>query len=143
MRAADDVTRGKSHYLAEAQRLHALVQLGASQPTLCLIDELLSGTNAAERLAASAAILEHLVESGALVLAVTHDLELAEQLGRSFETYCFADDFAGHDLRFDHVLRPGIGTGRNAILLLEHLGYPQSLLDRARARLRPPGARTG
>jgi len=135
MRAADDVTRGKSHYLAEAERLHTLVRLVGSGPTLCLIDELLSGTNAVERLAASAAILEHLAESGALVVAATHDLELAEQLVGVFDAYSFADDFAGCDLRFDHRIRAGLATRRNAIQLLEHLGYPQELVDRARGRL--------
>jgi DNA mismatch repair ATPase MutS len=135
MRAADDVTRGKSHYLAEAERLHTLVRLVGSGPTLCLIDELLSGTNAVERLAASAAILEHLAESGALVVAATHDLELAEQLVGVFDAYNFADDFAGCDLRFDHRIRAGLATRRNAIQLLEHLGYPQELVDPARARL--------
>jgi hypothetical protein len=139
MRAADDVTRGKSHYLAEAERLHTLVRLVGSEPTLCLIDELLSGTNAVERLAASAAILEYLSQAGALVVAATHDLELAEQLRDAYDAYNFADDFADRGLQFDHRIRVGLATTRNAIELLERLGYPRQLVERARGRVcRPP-----
>jgi len=139
MRTADDVTRGKSHYLAEAERLHTLVRLVGSEPTLCLIDELLSGTNAVERLAASAAILEYLSQAGALVVAATHDLELAEQLQVVYDPYNFADNFADRGLHFDHRIRVGLATTRNAILLLERLGYPQEVVARARGRIsRPP-----
>ena len=52
-----------------------------------------------------------------------------------FDAYGFADDFAGCDLRFDHRIRAGLAAKRNAIQMLEHLGYPQELVDRARARL--------
>lgn len=136
MRASDDVVSGKSRYLAEAERLRAVVeQAEDGGPTLCLIDELLSGTNASERLAASEAILEHLRAAGALVVAATHDLELAAQLQGSFDTYNFANDFAGDDLRFDHRIRLGPARNRNAIELLARLGYPPRLVERARARL--------
>ena len=111
MRATDDVARGRSRYLAEAERLHTLVrEAGAEPATLCLIDELLSGTGAAERLAASAAILEHLGRAGALVVAATHDLELAQQLQGTYDSYNFADDFTEDDVRFDHRIRAGLAS---------------------------------
>jgi DNA mismatch repair ATPase MutS len=138
MRVTDDLVHGKSRYLAEAERLLTLVrQVGSGPAALCLVDELLSGTNAAERLAASTAILEHLERAGAVVVTATHDLELAEQLRSTYDAYSFADDFSGDDLRFDHHIRPGLATGRNAIQLLERLGYPAELVGRARQRLEP------
>ena len=76
----------------------------AEPATLCLIDELLSGTGSAEQLAPSAAILEH--------------------LGR-----------AGDDVRFDHRIRAGLASRRNAIRLLERRGYPSELVASARGRL--------
>jgi hypothetical protein len=133
MRLRDDILAGRSRYLAEAERLLVVVRKADSnEPTLCLIDELLSGTNAAERLAASRAILDYLARRGLLVVAATHDLELTSSLGDHYDTYFFADDFARDDLRFDHRLRPGVATTRNAIRLLERLGYPEAIIAHAR-----------
>ena len=133
MRVGDDILAGRSHYLAEAERLLALIRKGDSgEPTLCLIDELLSGTNAAERLAASRAILDYLADRGLLVVAATHDLDLTESLRDRYESYFFADDFSRDDLRFDYRLRPGVVTTRNAVRLLERLGYPKEIIARAR-----------
>ncbi len=133
MRVGDDVATGKSRYLAEAERLLTIVRLTASDtPTLCLVDELLSGTNAVERLAASRAILDFLASHGLLVVAATHDLELTEYLAERFDSVHFADDFRRNDLAFDHRLRRGVATTRNAIHLLERLGYPEEIVSRAR-----------
>jgi len=133
MRVGDDILAGRSRYLAEAERLLALVQKADSgEPTLCLIDELLSGTNAVERLAASRAILDYLADRGLLVVAATHDRELTQSLRDRYESYFFADDFSRDDLRFDYRLRPGVVTTRNAIRLLERLGYPKEIIARAR-----------
>jgi hypothetical protein len=133
MRVGDDILAGRSRYLAEAERLLALVRKGdVGEPALCLIDELLSGTNAAERLAASRAILDYLAGRGLLVVAATHDLELTESLRDRYDSYFFADDVSRDDLRFDYRLRPGVAETRNAIRLLERLGYPSTIVARAR-----------
>jgi hypothetical protein len=137
MRVGDDVLAGKSRYLAEAERLLTLVRRAASgEPTLCLVDELLSGTNASERLAASRAILDHLAARGLLVVAATHDLELTDSLKERYDSYFFAADFSRDDLHFDYRLQPGVATTRNAIRLLERLGYPRAIIDQARGSLR-------
>jgi hypothetical protein len=135
MRLRDDILAGRSRYLAEAERLLVLVrQADSAEPTLCLIDELLSGTNTDERLAASRAILAYLAGRGLLVVAATHDLELTEYLGGRYDSYFFADDFSRDDLRFDHRLRPGVAKTRNAIRLLERLGYPETIIALARGK---------
>lgn len=132
MRVADALLDGKSRYLAEAERLLVLVRRSDSgAPTLCLVDELLSGTNAGERLAASRAILGYLVRRQTLVLAATHDLELADRLASCYESYFFQDDFARNNA--DHRLRAGLAPAGNAIDLLERLGYPQEIVAEARA----------
>jgi DNA mismatch repair ATPase MutS len=133
MRVGDALLEGKSRYLAEAERLLVLVRLAdAGRPSLCLIDELLSGTNTTERLAASRAILDHLARHGMLVLAATHDLELTEHLASHCDGYYLSDDSARDDLRFDYRLQRGVATTRNAIQLLERLGYPDEVLADAR-----------
>jgi DNA mismatch repair ATPase MutS len=132
MPVGDGILAGRSRYLAEAERLLALVRMGDSgEPTLCLIDELLSGTNAVERLAASRAILDVLADRGLLVVAATHDLELTQSLDDRYESYFFADDFSRDDLRFDYRLRPRAVTTRNATRRLERLGYPKEIIARA------------
>jgi DNA mismatch repair ATPase MutS len=133
MRVRDDILEGRSRYLAEAERLLALVRRAdRSEATLCLIDELLSGTNASERLAASRAILDYLADRGLLVVAATHDLELTEALRERYDTYYFGDKLTGDDMRFDYRLRPGVATTRNAVRLLERLGYPAAIVAQAR-----------
>ena len=132
---ADELDEGKSYYLAEAERLLYIVQaVGGDVPCLCVVDELLRGTNAAERTSASAAILAHLCSQNALVLVASHDAELASVVTGAMEHYHFTDHFDDGRLRFDYRLKPGRGTTRNAIKLLESLGYPASVVEEARAR---------
>jgi DNA mismatch repair ATPase MutS len=133
MRVGDDILEGKSRYLAEAERLLTLVREAELRPpTLCLIDELLSGTNVSERLAASRAILDYLARHGTLVVAATHDVELIESLRGQYDSYYFADELDREDMRFDYRLRPGVATTRNAVRLLERLGYPDTIVAQAR-----------
>lgn len=131
---ADNISQQKSLYFAEAERLLNIIRPHSDEPTLLLIDELLSGTNYTERLAASAAILNYLRNSNALVVVATHDLDLAENLGETYLFYHFSDKVDRSNLDFDYTLKPGIATSRNAIKLLEHLGYPQEITQEANNR---------
>jgi len=137
MRVGDDVLAGKSRYLAEAERLLTLVrQSDSGSPALLLIDELLSGTNVAERVAASRAILDHLARRNPLVVVATHDQELASHLRGRYDAVFFADGLTRGDLRFDHRLQAGVAVTGNALRLLEHLGYPEEILSEARGQSR-------
>ena len=64
------------------------------------------------------------VTRGLLVVVATHDLDLAGSLDEHYDRCFFADDFTRDDWRFDYRLQPGVATTRNAIRLLERLGYP-------------------
>lgn len=129
---ADDISQQKSLYYAEAERLlHIISPDYHKLPALYTIDELLSGTNYTERLSASAAILSYLKTKNALVVVATHDLDLAESLGGSYQCYHFSDKVDKNNLDFDYTLKKGIATSRNAIKLLEHLGYPQEIIQGA------------
>jgi DNA mismatch repair ATPase MutS len=138
MRVSDDILEGKSRYMAEAERLLALVREAGDRPTaLCLIDELLSGTNVAERLAASRAILDYLARQDMLVVVATHDIELTHALRTLYDSYFFGDELGRDDLRFEYRLRRGVATTRNAVRLLERLGYPEAIVARARGEETP------
>ncbi len=131
----DNLMEGKSFYYQEAERLLRLIQTAArgdaKVPALCIIDELLSGTNYIERFAASQGILSYLAHENALVLAATHDLDLAEKLQGLYRCYHFTDQVREEGLIFDFKLKEGIATTRNAIRLLEYLEYPAEIVSQA------------
>ena len=109
-------------------------------PTECclfLLDEMFRGTNAVERIAAGEAVLRELllVRPGRgkrhVALAATHDGELVELLSDTFDARHFGDSIGADGLVFDHRLREGPATSRNAIALLRLSGAPESLVNRA------------
>jgi DNA mismatch repair ATPase MutS len=128
----DDLAAGKSYYYVEAERILKTMQgFSAGISALCIIDELLSGTNSIERLHASEAIIQYLAKQNTLAVIATHDLELAERLNGLCDFYHFASTVDENGLKFDYLLRPGIATTRNAIALLKYLGYPKEITEKA------------
>lgn len=143
---ADSLAEGKSYYYLEAERLLKMLRAASAvedTPALCIIDELLSGTNYTERLAASEAILDHLARQNAVVIVATHDLDLAEKLQGLYRCCHFTDQVGRDGLYFDYKLKEGIATTRNAIRLLDHLGYPGDLVRRADLAAGQSGAKGG
>jgi hypothetical protein len=148
---ADDPASGKSYYLVEVESVLDLVRAARTpQRHLMLFDELFRGTNAIERIAAGAAVLESLLatESGTstrdngprnIVIAATHDLELVDLLARRYAPYHFTDSLDADGLIFDYRLRQGASTTRNAIALLELRGAPSDLVARALAHAQDLG----
>lgn len=135
MRLGDDLASATSLYMAEAQRLLALVRaVDAGGRTLCLCDELLAGTDAQDRSATSAAILGYLGRQGGLVVVATHDREMVKHCFSDWDSYYFSEELDPTGLVFDFRLQPGIARSRNALRILEHLGYPPEILAEARAR---------
>lgn len=134
---ADDLLTGRRYYIAEVESLLGLVDAsGAAAPHLFLLDELFRGTNAVERIAAGQAVLLQLLLAANqarphVVLAATHDGELVDLLPGTYAPYHFGDTVAPDGLTFDHKLRPGPATTRNAIALLRIHGAPDELLVRA------------
>jgi len=138
MNHVDAIEEGKSYYLTEAERLLRIVRaVEDSVPSLCVIDELLRGTNSTERVAASTEILDFVCRKNAIVIVVSHDLDLAHTVEGTYDAYHFADHLAGDELRFDYLLHPGISDSRNAIELLHSLGYPEAIVEGAKKRAEP------
>lgn len=131
----DDVMAGKSFYFIEAERiLRTINSLDSNVPTLCIIDELLSGTNSGERLQASDAIIRYMIQQNTLVICATHDMELIERMNGLCDLYHFTGTADETGLKFDHQLKAGPATNQNAIELLEYLGYPKEITDRAKRK---------
>ncbi len=104
-------------------------------PVLCFIDEILRGTNTVERIAASSQLLQEIAKGRALCFAATHDIELTRLLEESFENYHFEEVLSDGDILFDYTLKNGRATSRNAISLLELIGFDKKVTDRARRRV--------
>jgi hypothetical protein len=126
LRTSDSVTDHRSRFYAEISRLKDVVDLARSgEPLLFLLDELLSGTNSHDRRIGAQALLVGLVERGAIGLATTHDLalaEIAEQLtGRAINVH-FEDHLEGGEICFDYHLRPGVVARGNALELMRAVG---------------------
>jgi hypothetical protein len=138
MGRSDSLIERRSYYLDEVQGIVAIVNASdAAGAHLFLLDELFRGTNATERIAAAEAALLQLTNTATahIVIAATHDTELAALLTETFTTYHLADRAVHGDLIFEYRLAPGPSTSRNAITLLERHGAPPKLVARARARV--------
>ncbi|HEU0164379.1 MAG TPA: hypothetical protein VFQ54_04990 [Thermomicrobiales bacterium] len=135
MRVEDSLARGVSFFMAELQRLKAVVDAADAarvRPVLYLLDEILQGTNTAERQIASRQVLRHLSRANAIGAVSSHDLALLEgdQLESIARPVHFAETFqrgpTGPDMTFDYTLRQGLATSTNALKLMELLGFDLS-----------------
>jgi hypothetical protein len=134
----DNLIEGKSYYLDEIQALRRLFSPGrGSARALCLLDELFRGTNSAERIAASVEVLGYLDRTlKACVFATTHDLEITGLVGPGFINYHFQEEIGESGIAFNYKLLTGPSTTRNAIKLLQYVGYPQEIVEAAERRIR-------
>lgn len=148
MHVADSLADGVSFFMAGLQRLRQVVDAaeaagaapgpGAGESAsadgaasggsgvLYLLDEILQGTNSAERRIAARTVLRRLLRSGAIGAVTTHDLSLAdvEDLNaRAVPVHLTESVGDGSEgLTFDYRLRTGIATSTNALRLLELAG---------------------
>jgi len=126
LRIQDSLLEGTSRFYAEISRLRQLVELAADKlPLLFLVDEILAGTNSADRRVGAAAVLRGLVEQGALGIASTHDLALTDIVtdlpGQAINMH-FEDQLEDGQLRFDYRLRAGVVQRSNALALMRAVG---------------------
>jgi hypothetical protein len=121
----DSLQSGLSRFYAEIQRLKQITDLAGAQPTLFLLDELLSGTNSHDRRVGTEALLRGLLARNAIGLITTHDLALTEIAGaldgRATNMH-FGDQFSAGELHFDYKLTPGIANSTNALQLMRSIG---------------------
>jgi DNA mismatch repair ATPase MutS len=125
LRVQDSLQTGISRFYAEILRLRQLLDMAQQQSLLFLVDEILAGTNSAERRQGAAAILQALLDRGAVGLTTTHDLALTELATKWSERACnvhFADTWKDGHISFDYQLRPGVVSHGNALALMRAVG---------------------
>ncbi len=129
IRVQDSLELGLSYFMAALARLKGVVD-AAEHPRshrvlFYLLDEILQGTNSAERNIAVRAVARHLLDAGAIGAMTTHDLSLAgeEPLQSAAVLVHFTEivDAQGR-MQFDYRLRDGIATSRNALRLMQMIG---------------------
>jgi hypothetical protein len=124
IRINDSLHEGSSRFYAEITRLRQLFE-PAQLPLLFLLDELLQGTNSADRRVGAQGVIRALIERGAIGLVSTHDLALAEVPGlapMSLVNVHFQDELVDGRLKFDFRLRAGIVTKSNGLALMRSIG---------------------
>ncbi len=135
MALRDDLSAGESYYIVETKSLKRILDgANGTPPVLCVIDEVLRGTNTVERIAASSVILRTLSETGALCLAATHDTELCNLLEAWFSLYHFEEQVGENEMHFDYRICRGRANSRNAINLLKLMGFDEVIVQNAHAR---------
>ncbi len=129
----DSLASGVSFFLAELKRIRSIVDQAEAarregRTLLYLLDEILRGTNSAERQIAVREILLRLLGAGAIGAISTHDLALAElpELSSVAHTVHFRESFEERQgaaaMTFDYHLRLGVAPTTNALKLLAMVG---------------------
>ena len=132
MRISDSLRDGVSYFMAGLRRLKQIVDAArmneAERPLCFLLDEILQGTNTAERMVAVRGVIAELLDRRAIGVVTTHDLGLAEapELTNALDPVHFSEAIGKGEgvsaMTFDYVLRPGVATSSNALRLMELMG---------------------
>ena len=126
---SDKTTEGKSQYLSEINALKDMVDgLNEETPSLCIVDEILSGTNATEKISISVSILDFISKNNGIPITTTHDIEIAKMMDQ-FKQYHFSEDIIDNKLVFNYLLHTGISKTTNAIELLKYVGYNDKIYN--------------
>ena len=133
MALRDDLESGESYFIVEIRSLKRILdEAKKKENLLCIIDEVLRGTNTIERIAASSEILWNICGENVLSFAATHDIELSYILEDRYTNYHFEEEVRKEDVVFNYLLKEGRVTTRNAIRLLEMMKYGKKITEEAR-----------
>lgn len=153
MRTQDSLAENVSSFYAELQRLRQLLRLLEAHsvlsttteglpaqelplppdaqpglPVLFLLDEILKGTNSADRHKGAAALIRQLQGLNASGLISTHDLDLGQTAsGAGLRNYSFNSEVVGQEIRFTYKLDPGLCHSFNASALMARMGIEVDL----------------
>lgn len=139
MSLRDNLENGESYYIVEIKALKRIMdvvnqmekEVTGVNPLLCFVDEVLRGTNTVERIAASTKILEALNRENVFCFAATHDIELTHVLETKYDNYHFEEEVKNGDVLFSYHLQNGRAVSRNAIRLLQVIGFPETIISNA------------
>ena len=126
LRTSDSLSRNESYFYAELKRIKEIIDLLADGERLFIIlDEILRGTNSADKRTGSLALIRQCLRYQACGLIATHDVilgSLIEEYPKYIRNYRFEADIDGDTLSFSYALRPGVAENMNACFLMQQMG---------------------
>jgi DNA mismatch repair ATPase MutS len=126
MRTTDSLSNNESYFYAELRRLKTLKsRIAEGEKILFILDEILKGTNSADKSMGSKLFLQQMVKLGASGMIATHDTSLGELENENpgiVINRCFEIEIDGETVLFDYKLREGITKKMNAAILMKQMG---------------------
>ena len=123
---SDSLQDGESYFFAELKRLKQMIDLLEDDNKMFIIlDEILRGTNSADKRKGSKSLISQLVRLGASGMIATHDLalgELKKEFPDHIENKRFEVEIENDELHFDYKLKEGISQNLNATFLMKKMG---------------------
>lgn len=132
MAVRDDIAEGESYFIKEIKSLRRIIHKLPEVFCACYIDEILKGTNTIERIAASASVLSHIRNKSCICVVATHDIELTRIMS-GFYNYHFSEHITDNGVEFDYAIKHGPSATKNAVKLLEHMGFDGGITEGAKA----------
>lgn len=114
-----DTSGRDSLFQAEARRCKEIIQ-DSSRRTFCIFDELFSGTNPEEAVAAGTAMLQYLKETPICFLMTTHFVDICRKANITTKQMVH------------YELKSGISCQKGGIQVLENMKFPSSFLKNAK-----------
>jgi len=126
IKTSDSIQDGESYFFAELKRLKELIErLKNGQPLFIILDEILRGTNSADKQKGSKALITQLIAHQSSGMIATHDLtlgELAVRFPEHVSNHRFEVEIKDNRLEFDYLLKKGISENLNATFLMKQMG---------------------
>jgi dsDNA-specific endonuclease/ATPase MutS2 len=126
MRTMDSLSDNESYFYAELRRLSNMkARIEGGEPVFFILDEILKGTNSADKSIGSKLFLQRIVENGGTGLIATHDTSLGKMESEYpgvIMNKCFEIEIDGEIIRFDYKLQDGITQKMNAVFLMKQMG---------------------
>jgi DNA mismatch repair ATPase MutS len=126
MRTIDSLSDNESYFYAELRRLNTLKSsIENGEPVVFILDEILKGTNSADKSTGSKLFLQRIVANGGTGLLATHDTSLGKlesEYPGVIINKCFEIDIDGENIRFDYKIHDGITQKMNAVFLMKQMG---------------------
>lgn len=125
MRVKDNLNESVSSFYAELDRIKQLIdRISEGEKCLYFLDELLKGTNSADRHKGAESLIKQLHKLKATGFVSTHDLELGALASRKtyVHNYSFESTIEEGNITFDYTIREGISSSFNACELMRKMG---------------------
>ena len=131
LRTTDSLNDNESYFFAELKRLKSIIdRLQSGEQLFIILDEILKGTNSADKQKGSLALVRQLMRLQANGIIATHDLQLGtlkDSFPDSIENFRFEADITDDTLSFSYRLRPGVAQNMNACFLMKKMGIAMEL----------------